>query len=355
MITIRDAKKADAGRLLAIYDYYVRNTAVTFEYVTPSLQEFEKRMERIEAFYPYLVIERDGVTEGYAYAGVFKDRAAYDWSCETTIYLDRAARRHGLGEILYQALETKLAAMGILNMYACIGYPETEDEYLTRDSALFHERFGFRKIGEFHKCGYKFGRWYDMIWMEKTIGEHRKDCPAVRRYAGPRPEQQNSSEGAAPEDVTLAAYKPEYRDLWFRKKLIEDEQTMSYNHAWGGTVAFPEEKWKSWFDHWIAEPEEKRYYRYIAAVPGGFVGEIAYHYDEELTGYAANVIIHAEYRGRGYGSRALDILCSAAKENGIAALYDDIACDNPAVGLFLRHGFREEYRTAEKIILKKDL
>jgi phosphinothricin acetyltransferase len=75
--------------------------------------------------------------------------------------------------MLYEALEEKLKEIGILNLYACIGYPVEEDEYLTKNSAEFHAHLGYTKVGEFHKCGYKYGRWYDMIWMEKIVGEHR--------------------------------------------------------------------------------------------------------------------------------------------------------------------------------------
>ena len=69
--------------------------------------------------------------------------------------------------------------MGILNLYACIGYPVQEDEYLTANSAQFHAHLGFQKVGEFHRCGYKFNHWYDMIWMEKIIGDHREDQPPI--------------------------------------------------------------------------------------------------------------------------------------------------------------------------------
>ncbi len=169
---IRNAVTEDVNRLLEIYDYYVRNTAITFEYDMPSPDEFSARMEKTMKRYPYLVIEKDGRIVGYAYAGIFKDRAAYARSCETTIYIDHNERKSGLGRMLYEALEEKLKVMGILNMYACIAYPDTEDEYLTKNSAEFHEHLGFSKVGEFHKCGCKFGRWYNMIWMEKIIGEH---------------------------------------------------------------------------------------------------------------------------------------------------------------------------------------
>ena len=182
MIEIRKAEQSDAERLLEIYDYYVKNTAITFEYCTPSIEEFSNRMECTMKRYPYLVILKDGVIEGYAYAGTFVGRAAYDWSCEMTIYLDYKAQRCGMGRMLYEALETALKEMGILNLYACIGYPETEDEYLTRNSADFHAHLGFEKVGEFHKCGYKFDRWYSMIWMEKIIGEHKDKQPSIRAY-----------------------------------------------------------------------------------------------------------------------------------------------------------------------------
>jgi len=157
-IKIRNADINDAERLLQIYAYYVMNTAISFEYEVPSLSEFQNRMRHTMEKYPYIVIEKGGIIQGYAYAGTFKGRAAYDWSCETTIYLDHNARKCGLGRKLYEALEAALKEMGILNLYACIGYPEMEDEYLNRNSAQFHEHLGFAKIGEFHQCGYKFGR-----------------------------------------------------------------------------------------------------------------------------------------------------------------------------------------------------
>ena len=169
---IRNASPNDSERLLEIYAYYVANTAVSFEYDVPSLEEFRTRIENTLRKYPYLVLEEDGVIQGYAYAGPFKGRAAYDHSCEVSIYVDRHARGRGYGRKLYEALEEKLRAQGILNMYACIGSPIVEDEYLTRNSELFHQHLGFVKVGEFHQCGYKFHHWYNSVWMEKIIGDH---------------------------------------------------------------------------------------------------------------------------------------------------------------------------------------
>lgn len=183
-IKIRDANIEDAERLSEIYSYYVQNTAITFEYDVPTLYEFQNRIKNTKKKYPYLVIERDGTVRGYAYAGAFVGRAAYDWSCEMTVYLDSTVRKCGLGRMIYEALEEKLKEMGILNLYACIAYPEIEDEYLTRNSADFHAHLGFEQVGEFHKCGYKFGRWYNMIWMEKIIGNHQLEQKPVKFYFG---------------------------------------------------------------------------------------------------------------------------------------------------------------------------
>ncbi|MCD7771371.1 MAG: N-acetyltransferase family protein [Oscillospiraceae bacterium] len=172
---IRDARFEDAERLVEIYSYYVENTAITFEYETPSLSGFQSRMEHTMEKYPYIVIENDGKVEGYAYAGPFAGgRAAYDWSCELTVYLDHEAQKCGYGRKIYTALEEKLKRMGIQNLYACIACTNAEDEYLSNNSAEFHAHLGFKEVGRFRKCGYKFGRWYDMIWMEKIIGEHEE-------------------------------------------------------------------------------------------------------------------------------------------------------------------------------------
>ena len=172
-VVIRTATVDDAEALLEIYAFYVKNTAITFEYEVPTLEDFQQRIRNTLKKFPYLIAEMDGKIIGYAYAGTFKDRAAYNWSAETTIYLDHTTVKCGVGRILYESLENEMKKRGFLNLYACIGYPEHEDEYLTKNSAEFHAHLGYKKVGEFHKCGYKFGRWYHMIWMEKLIGEHK--------------------------------------------------------------------------------------------------------------------------------------------------------------------------------------
>lgn len=169
---IRCAREDDAREFLRIYAYYVVHTAVTFDWETPGEEEFRKKIRQTLKRYPFLAAEEDGEILGYAYAGPFKDRAAYDWSVETSIYVSKDQQGKGIGRALYQALEERLTAQGIQNAYACISYTDTEDETLTNASMRFHRRMGYQLCGTFRKCGYKFGRWYDMIWMEKMLGDH---------------------------------------------------------------------------------------------------------------------------------------------------------------------------------------
>ncbi|MDE7261961.1 MAG: GNAT family N-acetyltransferase [Oscillospiraceae bacterium] len=176
-IHIRTAAAADAEAILAVYAPYIRKTAITFEYEVPSPEEFQARITSILKRHPYLVAEREGGILGYAYTHPFIGRAASDWSAEVTIYLREDACKLGLGRRLYQALEDISRAQNILNLNASIAVSEAEDPYVTRNSAGFHAHMGYRQVAEFHKCGYKFGRWYNLIWVEKFIGAHT-DHPA---------------------------------------------------------------------------------------------------------------------------------------------------------------------------------
>lgn len=247
--TFRVARPEDAEALLAIYAPYVEETAITFEYEVPSVEAFRARIAHTLATYPYIVaVEEqeanagtghvDGASVssapasgagagdvtgthrtseriiGYAYVGRLHERAAYDWSVETSIYVDQRARKHGLGRQLYERLEAILRAMNIISVNACIAYPGTmntvaaadrlqdahigigdpntadrtrkdlregsadsgvdigEDPYLNTNSPDFHAHLGYQLVGHFHACAYKFDRWYDMIWMEKWIAPH---------------------------------------------------------------------------------------------------------------------------------------------------------------------------------------
>lgn len=169
---IREAAPADAPALRAIYAPYVRETAVTFEYETPSVAEFAGRIQATLEKYPYFVAEEQGEILGYAYAGAFKSRAAYAWAAELSIYLRQDCRGRGVGKALYAALEAALRAQGVLNLDACITLGQQPDAHWTPASIHFHARMGFAQVAHFRQCGYKFERWYDMIWMEKAVGEH---------------------------------------------------------------------------------------------------------------------------------------------------------------------------------------
>ena len=171
-IIIRTASAADAPALLKIYRPYVENTAITFEYTVPSVREFEHRISNTLRTYPYLVAEMDNEIVGYTYASPFRERCAYQWAVEVSIYVKKTAKKMGIGKKLYQTLETILSFQNITNLYACIADTNEEDFHLTKDSILFHHRLGYRQIGKCTQCGYKFHRWYDIVWMEKHIQPH---------------------------------------------------------------------------------------------------------------------------------------------------------------------------------------
>ena len=146
--TIRLATVEDAEAMLDIYRPYVEHTAVSFELDPPDAAEFAKRVAHTLERYPWLVLDRDGVVVGYAYAGPLKSRAAYNHSVEVSIYLREDARGQGLGRRLYDNLEALLRGLGITNLYACVTYSDGEhDPYLTRDSVFFHERVGYMRVG----------------------------------------------------------------------------------------------------------------------------------------------------------------------------------------------------------------
>lgn len=169
-LVIEEATVEMAAKLRAIYAPYVAETAVSFEYDVPTVGEFATRIRRVTSRYPWLVARRNGRIVGYAYAGTFKDRRAYDRSVELSIYVKAGCHRGGVGRALYAALEERLARMGITNLYACIAYPNGRDDpYLSLDSVRFHERLGFREVGRFTDCADKFGRHYSMVWMGKRL------------------------------------------------------------------------------------------------------------------------------------------------------------------------------------------
>lgn len=171
-ISFRLAKGKDAKELLSIYAPYVENTNITFEYEVPTISEFESRIAKVLKKYPYIVAEKNGKIIGYTYATTFRERVAYNWGLETTIYLSPKAKGQNIGKQLYQKLEAILKLQNITNLVASITYPNPE-------SISFHEKCGYKKIAHFTKCGYKKGRWYDMIFMEKMINEHTIPAPEI--------------------------------------------------------------------------------------------------------------------------------------------------------------------------------
>lgn len=186
-ICIRQATEDDAAQLLAIYAPYVQQTAITFETQVPSLDEFQARIHKVQKRYPYLVLAASsdpGCILGYAYVSAFRTQAAYDWCVETSLYLRQDARGTGLGRALHSCLEDCCRAQNILNLNACIAVTSSSDDpHLSNASVHFHEKMDYRMVGTFSRCGYKFDRWYDMVWMEKLLGEHAVPAAPVVPFA----------------------------------------------------------------------------------------------------------------------------------------------------------------------------
>lgn len=161
-MNIRPATIQDAPAIQKIYAPYVLHTTITFDIEVPDLLYFERLIETVQTQLPFLVIEDHQTVIGYAYAHPYKPRAAYNQTVETSIYVNQAQRQHGIGQALYTALEDALRQRDIVNLLACITFPNPA-------SIAFHHKFGYQQVAHFHQVGYKFGQWLDIIWMQKQL------------------------------------------------------------------------------------------------------------------------------------------------------------------------------------------
>ncbi len=157
---LRIAVEADVPAILSIYAPYILTSTATFEYTVPSEEAFLERFRGITARFPWLVWEEQGQIQGYAYASAPYERAAFGWCAEPSVYLRPEARGRGIARKLYNCLEAILACQGYQVLYALI-----TDENAA--SLRFHEKQGYVRSVHFPACGFKFGRWLGLIWMEK--------------------------------------------------------------------------------------------------------------------------------------------------------------------------------------------
>ena len=169
---IRRAAESDAPALLDIYAPYIRDTAITFEYDVPTAEEFVARIADILKTHPYLVCEQDGKPVGYAYAHRIRERAAYDWAAELSIYLAPEAQGQGVGTALYRCLVDLLAMQNLRILYGCVTLPNGKSQKL-------HEKLGFSLVGVWHGSGWKRNGWHDVGWFEKRIGACCMPQPVV--------------------------------------------------------------------------------------------------------------------------------------------------------------------------------
>jgi L-amino acid N-acyltransferase YncA len=175
---IRDATPADLPTITDIYAESVANGVATYELSAPSLAEITARFEGITGNrYPYILAEADGAILGYAYAGAFRTRPAYNWICEDSIYLSPDARGRGVGSALLGELLTRCEALGFRQMIAVIGGAHPA-------SVAVHAKAGFEHQGTLKATGYKHGRWLDTVFMEKSLGEGAATDPDPETYPG---------------------------------------------------------------------------------------------------------------------------------------------------------------------------
>jgi phosphinothricin acetyltransferase len=161
---VRLAEPADAAPVAAIYAPIVSGTWISFEEHAPGVDEMRGRIERATGIWPFLCFERDGSVAGYAYASPHRERAAYRWSVDVSVYVAETSRRGGVARRLYEALFAILRAQGYYNALAGITLPNDA-------SVGLHRRLGFSDVGIYRNVGYKLGAWRDTIWMQRPLRE----------------------------------------------------------------------------------------------------------------------------------------------------------------------------------------
>ncbi len=159
---IRMATLEDTAAIYAIYEPYILNTSITFEYDTVPLESFRQRIATVLKQFPWLVCEKDGRILGYAYCSRFKERAAFDWDCECSVYIDEKEHRRGIATMLYHKLFELVQAQGYYTIYALITHSHNT-------SIALHKKFEFTEVGVYEKTGYKLGQWWGLLVLEKRI------------------------------------------------------------------------------------------------------------------------------------------------------------------------------------------
>ena len=174
-VKIRLATPKDGEALLNIYKWYIENTAITFETEVPSAEAFGKRIENTLSCFPWLVCEIDDVVAGYAYASKHRERAAYQWSADLSIYVDAKYHRRHIAKALYKVLEEALRLQGYYTVFAGVTSPNPKSE-------AFHLAYGFDTIGVFENVGYKLGQWRGVKWFKYTLADYEKEPTAPKAF-----------------------------------------------------------------------------------------------------------------------------------------------------------------------------
>lgn len=173
---IRLANPTDAIAMLAIYSPYIRNTSITFETGVPAVANFANRIHSYLEHWPWLIYEKEGQVIGYAYASRYRERVAYQWSVECSVYIDEDHLRSGVAKALYAALLAILKAQGFTTVYAVINLPNDS-------SVAFHESMGFNYFATYEKVGYKLGKWKDVGWWQLKLNEYADEPPPPVKFS----------------------------------------------------------------------------------------------------------------------------------------------------------------------------
>ncbi len=158
----RLARPSDADGILAIYAPFVEGTSVSFEMSVPTHVEMVRRIKRILRRWPWVVAELDGEIAGYVYASLHRERAGYQWSVDTSVYVHPNHRRIGLGKALYRCLFDLLVMQGYFGAFAGIALPNA-------GSVALHRSVGFRKVGVYNQVGFKLGAWRNVSWWQREL------------------------------------------------------------------------------------------------------------------------------------------------------------------------------------------
>jgi len=330
---IRIATPADAAQVQAIYAPYVE-TPISFEQEPPGVEEMGRRIARLQDRYPWLVCEVEQAVVGYAYASPHRERAAYQWSVEVSVYVRVNQQRRGIGRTLYSSLFEILALQGYCNAYAGVTLPNPAGVGL-------HTSLGFQPVGVYSRVGYKCGAWHDVAWFSLDL-DRRPDPPAPPRSVaavlnpGSHDRTPREVNPSGPEAMTIRVYRDPDREaviaLWrsvFAYTTPHNEPALSIRRKMD------------------AQPE----LFFVAEMDGLIAGTVMGGYDGHR-GWIYSLAVAPELRGGGIGTALVRRAEEALARMGCPKVNLQVFQSNAgAVAFYEKLGYRVEERVSMGKIL----